>query len=728
MTDKKQSAVARRLANKYGTNAQDSATNNDNTLRDTISTVSSNVDIINSYLPETVNKANNADRVLNGNLDPLNPGGWEARILELENNPQGGGGGGIDPSDPTQPVIIVDNFINLNNRDNGQGVTPYAYPIVSPTAFNNFNFTVSGATTSEADHLGILELEPFESVVCGFALGPDADLPVLRFSDLNSTTIIIRTAGIQDTFFRFGLNNDVTSDPPVDGVYFELLSTDTNFFAVTRDNNTQTRTDTGVAWVANTWYTLTITKDANNNPKFTINTTDVTNTTNIPTEFLNLGISVLRSITNSTTYDLDFFSVKIGDDPVAPLPTGVTVQGTATEIEVSFANNTYTVGLPDDVTVTGTLTATDVHSKLSGQVVTDCKNVEGSSLSKGTPVYISGTVGGSGQIEVKKSYNDDPATMPAIGLLLTDLANGAFGHVVLLGSLNGVSTDIFNVGDTLYVDQAIGGTAIGLTNIRPTGEGNLVQNIGRVGRSQANTGEILVTGAGRTNAIPNNIYLADLIDGDPTDPTIPINFSEDFLTTSTEAGETGTHGWTVLVGSITAQAGSSDNPGVVRFRCGVNANLTASFSPSATATNNTLFGFSKFKTTQFIFKDTQTDTTTQRIYGVLDVLNSNIPLGMYIRKQQGTNQYEAVVKNQLTENTANLFVQDTNWKNVKIIKNSTTVSFIVNGNAPVDVNIPGSGNMPGLLTIGALLRPNANSINNTVDLDFWSFKLAAPSR
>lgn len=726
MTDKKQSAVARRLANKYGTNAQDSATNNDNTLRDTISTVSSNVDIINSYLPETVNKANNADRVLNGNLDPLNPGGWEARILELENNPQGGGGG-IDPSDPTQPIIIVDNFINLNNRDNGQGVTPYAYPIVSPTAFNNFNFTVSGATTSEADHLGILELEPFESVVCGFALGPDADLPVLRFSDLNSTTIIIRTAGIQDTFFRFGLNNDVASDPPVDGVYFELLSTDTNFFAVTRDNNTQTRTDTGVAWVANTWYTLTITKDANNNPKFTINTTDITNTTNIPTEFLNLGISVLRSVTNNTTYDLDFFSVKIGDDPVAPLPTGVTVQGTATEIEVGFANNTYTVGLPDDVTVTGTLTATDVHSKLSGQVVTDCKNDEGSTLSKGTPVYISGTVGGSGQIEVKKSYNDDPATMPAIGLLLTDLANGAFGHVVLLGSLNGVSTDIFNVGDTLYVDQAIGGTAIGLTNIRPTGEGNLVQNIGRVGRSQANTGEILVTGAGRTNAIPNNIYLADLIDGDPTDPTIPINFSEDFLTTSTEAGETGTHGWTVLIGSITAQAGSSDNPGVVRFRCGVNANLTASFSPSATATNNTLFGFSKFKTTQFIFKDTQTDTTTQRIYGVLDVLNSNVPLGMYIRKQQGTNQYEAVVRNQLTENTANLFVQDTNWKNVKIIKNSTTVSFIVNGNAPVDVNIP-NGNMPGLLTIGALLRPNANSINNTVDLDFWSFKLAAPSR
>jgi hypothetical protein len=727
MTDKKQSAVARRLADKYGTNAQDSATNNDNTLRDTIATVSSTVDIINTVLPTTVTQAQDATRILGGNLDPANPGGWESRILELENNPQGGGGGGIDPSDPTQPVIIVDNFINLNNGDYGQGVTPYAYPVVSPTAFNNFNFTVSGAATSEADHLGILELEPFESVVCGFAAGAGSNLPVLRFVDLNSTTIIIRTAGIKDNFFRFGLNNNVASSPPVDGVYFELLNGDTNFFAVTRDNNTQTRTNTGVAWVANTWYTLTITKDANNNPKFTINATNVTNTTNIPTEFLNLGISILRNVTNSTTYDLDFFSVKIGDDPAASLPTGVTVQGTANEVEVGLANDVYTVGLPNDVTVTGTLTANDVFSKLSGQVVVDCKNLEGSALSKGTPVYIFGTVGGSGQIEVKKSYNDDPATMPAIGLLLTDLANNAFGHVVLLGSLNGVSTNIFNVGDTLYVDQSIGGTAIGLTNIRPTGEGNLVQNIGRVGRSQANTGEILVTGAGRTNAIPNNIYLADLRDGDPTDPTIPVNFSEDFFGTSTEAGETGTHGWSVISGTITAQAGSSDNPGVVRFRCAATANTTASFSPSATATNNTIFGFSKFNMTQFIFKDTQTDTTTQRIYGVLDVLNSNVPLGMYIRKQQGTNQYEAVVRNQLSENTANLFQQDTNWKKVKIIKNSTTVSFIVNGNSPVNVNIP-NGNMPGLLTIGALLRPNAASINNTVDLDFWSFKLAAPIR
>ena len=493
MTDKKQSAVARRLADKYGTNAQDSATNNDNTLRDTIATVSSTVDIINTVLPTTVTQAQDATRILGGNLDPDNPGGWEARILELENNPQGGGGG-IDPSDPTQPVIIVDNFINLNNSDNGQNVTPYAYPIVSPTAFNNFNFTVSGAAASEADHLGILELEPFEDTVCGFAIGPDANLPVLRFIDLNSTTIIIRTAGIKDNFFRFGLNNDVASSSPVDGVYFELLNGDTNFFAVTRDNNTQTRTNTGVAWVANTWYTLTITKDANNNPKFTINATDVTNTTNIPTEFLNLGISVLRDITNSTTYDLDFFSVKIGDDPVASLPTGVTVQGTANEVEVNLASSVYTIGLPNSIIVptintsqlnfnitpaspTNTIggqywdtsystlslgLTTNTNLKIGQGLYKYVKNTTGTLIPKGKVVYVNGHFSSSQLTIGLANASSEATSADVIGVTAEDIADNASGFVQTFGYLTGFATNTAEIpvgqeGKALYLSAATSG-------------------------------------------------------------------------------------------------------------------------------------------------------------------------------------------------------------------------------------------------------------------------------
>lgn len=486
MTDKKQSAVARRLADKYGTNAQDSATNNDNVVKNLVGTLESKVTSIESSLPIIASQASYSNKQIKTNLEPTNVTGWEYRITELENNPQGGGGG-IDPSDPTQPVIIVDNFINLNNGDYGQGVTPYAYPIVSPTAFNNFNFTVSGAAASEADHLGILELEPFESVVCGFAIGPDAGLPVLRFIDLNSTTIIIRTAGIKDNFFRFGLNNDVASSPPVDGVYFELLNGDPNFFAVTRDNNTQTRTDTGVAWVANTWYTLTITKDANNNPKFTINTTDITNTTNIPTEFLNLGISVLRSVTNNTTYDLDFFSVKIGDDPVASLPTGVTVQGTANEVDVGLASNVYTIGLPDainidqinfDTTITAPVLAEGqlswdsnyetldlgmgggVTAQLGQSIYKRVRNGTATQIDKGNVVYVKGAHGQS-IITVEEADASLEATAAGtLGVAAMDIPGNGEGWVITQGYLRGINTGSFSApadeGKTVWLSTTTG--------------------------------------------------------------------------------------------------------------------------------------------------------------------------------------------------------------------------------------------------------------------------------
>lgn len=493
MSDKKQSAVARRLAQLGDASITNNTTVSDQLLQNQVTTNSQTINNLNQGLSNLTQNTDFVSSLLNYNLDNSIPTSLAGRVTELENNPQGGGGG-IDPSDPTQPVIIVDNFINLNNRDNGQGVTPYAYPIVSPTAFNNFNFTVSGAATSEADHLGILELEPFESVICGFALGPDDNLPVLRFVDLNSTTIIIRTASIKDNFFRFGLNNNVASSPPVDGVYFELLSTDTNFFAVTRDNNTQTRTDTGVSWVANTWYTLTITKDANNNPKFTINTTDVTNTTNIPTEFLNLGISVLRDVTNSTTYDLDFFSVKIGDD-LTTLPTGTTVEGTANEVEVTTLGSVITVGLPDSITVptintsqlnfntspatpTNTIgglywdtnyntmslgLTTNTQLKVGQGLYKYVRNTSGADIPKGKVVYVNGHFSNTQLTIALADASSEATSADVIGVTAETIANNTSGYVQTFGYLTGIETNTAeipngNEGKALYLSGTTAGT------------------------------------------------------------------------------------------------------------------------------------------------------------------------------------------------------------------------------------------------------------------------------
>ena len=136
-----------------------------------------------------------------------------------------------------------------------------------------------------------------------------------------------------------------------------------------------------------------------------------------------------------------------------------------------------------------------------------CKNTTASTIPKGTPVYITGSVGATTMVEVAPADSANAATMASIGLTVTELTTNATGYVRTMGVLSGVSTGAYSVNQTMFV--ASGG---GLSNVRPTGTTTLVQNIGRVMRANNSTGEILILGPGRTNDVPNRIgttYLAD---------------------------------------------------------------------------------------------------------------------------------------------------------------------------------------------------------------------------
>jgi len=128
------------------------------------------------------------------------------------------------------------------------------------------------------------------------------------------------------------------------------------------------------------------------------------------------------------------------------------------------------------------------------------KNTSGVTISKGHPVYATGSVGASGQVEVAAANAtvSIPTKMPAIGILEEELIDNAQGFAVSLGIIRGLNTSTYNINSPLYV--AAGG---GLTATRPLDAGQLVQNIARVVRVHANTGEILVLGPGRTNDVPN---------------------------------------------------------------------------------------------------------------------------------------------------------------------------------------------------------------------------------
>lgn len=130
----------------------------------------------------------------------------------------------------------------------------------------------------------------------------------------------------------------------------------------------------------------------------------------------------------------------------------------------------------------------------------DVHNDSGSTLSKGAPVYVTGTHL-SGKPTVALADSDGAGTYPAIGMLAEDLANGSEGHVILSGLVRNVDTSAFSAGDALYLSS----TAGTLTATRPTAATEKVQKVGLVARSHASSGAIIVIGAGRTNDIPNEL-------------------------------------------------------------------------------------------------------------------------------------------------------------------------------------------------------------------------------
>ena len=111
-----------------------------------------------------------------------------------------------------------------------------------------------------------------------------------------------------NTQVRIGAANGVSAVTPNDGIYFEKLDADSNWFCVTRASSSQTRTDTGVAVdtsIHNFWWvrgTSSVTFYIDGIPK-------ATHTATIPTIFIGPFLYIINSAAASKTMDVDYFSL-----------------------------------------------------------------------------------------------------------------------------------------------------------------------------------------------------------------------------------------------------------------------------------------------------------------------------------------------------------------------------------------------------------------------------------
>jgi hypothetical protein len=183
-------------------------------------------------------------------------------------------------------------------------------------------------------------------------------------------------------------------------------------------------------------------------------------------------------------------SASDADVTIDPNGTGDIVVGADV---LPAADATHTLGSESSRFVT-------LHSELNGAVQFKARNESGGPLTKGQAVYISGVSGTVPLISLARA--NSASTMPAFGLLAADVNNNADVQVITFGNLTDYNTTTYSLSanDTVFVSAA---TAGALTNSAPTGESNLIQNIGRVVRADASAGIIKVGGAGRSNATPN---------------------------------------------------------------------------------------------------------------------------------------------------------------------------------------------------------------------------------
>lgn len=210
---------------------------------------------------------------------------------------------GLDtPRDLTR-VWLQEEFSTGSNANGSVGALGWA--------FSGGTITMQ---TSEAGRPGIIRRDTGATINTNATLSArfTAGAGSFHANDTFDVVWIVRVNTVDaNTQVRAGAGNDITANPPNDGVYFEKLAADTNWFSVTRSGGTQTRTDMGVA-VTTGWVRLRVRRSSGSAIAFSIDGgAETTHTTNIPGTAQMPGAQIFNTAAASKTIDYDYFDLLI---------------------------------------------------------------------------------------------------------------------------------------------------------------------------------------------------------------------------------------------------------------------------------------------------------------------------------------------------------------------------------------------------------------------------------
>lgn len=168
------------------------------------------------------------------------------------------------------------------------------------------------------------------------------------------------------------------------------------------------------------------------------------------------------------------------DGTYQPFGTYVT-SVTGTSPITTSGTTAITVGI-DQTAITGATAATNAEV-----VRFLVKNTTGTTIPKGSAVYVSGATGDNALISLA-SATSDPSSSKTLGLTAAAIDNDAFGYVIEAGYLTNIDTSATTAGASVW----LGNTPGSLTFVSPPAEPSHAVYLGVVVRVQSNNGSILV--------------------------------------------------------------------------------------------------------------------------------------------------------------------------------------------------------------------------------------------
>ncbi len=198
-------------------------------------------------------------------------------------------------------IFIQDEFLSGNATTGSVGNLGWTLPAG----------TVTRAAAAVANHNGHILLDTGAGAGTFARLNTGDNLQLSATYNPTIVWIVKATQTNTNTQMMIGASSDLGSLTPANGIYFQKLAADTNWFAVTRAT-TETRTDTGVA-VSTNWVNMKIVASATSVAFYIDDVLVATNVATIPSgaalAHFGPGVVIANVDAASKTLDIDYFQM-----------------------------------------------------------------------------------------------------------------------------------------------------------------------------------------------------------------------------------------------------------------------------------------------------------------------------------------------------------------------------------------------------------------------------------